>query len=123
MRACVTPGKRSLRTGPRGFEPGTTCRTRSRRRASSSWFPRPGGRFCVAVLHPIAAAGSWDEEATAFVVDQPYSEAGPWRKTAERENGASFTFEDVRRPLEGYTLALERAGLELEAVREPVPDA
>ena len=80
-----------------------------------------GGRFCIAVLHPIAAAASRVDDDGTVVIEGSYLETGPWIKTIERDGGARFTFNDVRRPLSGYAGALERGGLELEALREPVP--
>jgi hypothetical protein len=34
-----------------------------------------------------------------------------------------MTFHDTHRPLSAYTAALEHAGLDIEALREPVPSA
>ncbi|HKP99881.1 MAG TPA: methyltransferase domain-containing protein [Actinomycetes bacterium] len=69
----------------------------------------PDGRFCIAVLHPVASARLVDGYAT----DRRYS------FTVERA-GLQMTYEGTHRPLGAYFDALEAAGFVVEAVREPV---
>ena len=83
-----------------------------------------GGRFCVALEHPLQKAGTWvdpDDPATPFVLDRPYLEERPFRHVVERD-GIRMEFVGVDRLLSAYARALEDAGFLLEAVREPVPD-
>ena len=84
----------------------------------------PGGRLCFAVVHPFASAGrfeSRDDEA-AFVVRGSYVEPSSKVTTVERD-GIRMEFHDEHRSLSFYVTALEQAGLTVEAVREPVPNA
>jgi SAM-dependent methyltransferase len=84
----------------------------------------PGGRLCVAVVHPINSCGRF-EAPTAdarFVIQGDYLRPFRYSDVVERD-GLSMTFHSQHRPLEAYFLALEEAGLFVEALREPsVPD-
>jgi SAM-dependent methyltransferase len=78
----------------------------------------PGGRFCFSNVHPANSPkplGS-HPEAGSYFAEYSYAE------TRERA-GARMTFHDIHRPLERYAAALERAGLLIEALREPRPSA
>ena len=78
-----------------------------------------GGRFCVAVLHPLFAAGDWPVPAdpeSPFLV-RTYFDAPTKVWTSERD-GITMTFHDRVIPLETYSRALEDAGLVIEALRE-----
>ena len=72
-----------------------------------------GGRFCFAVVHPVATGGDFvDRESDTFVVDSycmPFEQARPLSEKSVL---------NFHRPLETYSRALERAGLFIEAVRE-----
>jgi SAM-dependent methyltransferase len=84
----------------------------------------PGGRFCMAIVHPINSAGRFESEAAdaAFVIKGDYLGAFDYADAVERD-GLSMTFHSRHRPLESFFLALEDAGLLVETVREPrVPD-
>ena len=72
----------------------------------------PGGRFCLSTVHP------WNslKDLASYFEERVYPE------TRER-GGLAMTFHDTHRPLEAYGRALEDAGLLVEAIREPVPDA
>jgi SAM-dependent methyltransferase len=72
----------------------------------------PGGRLCFSTTHPLSGV--------AKAGDDYFAEAR-FAETRERD-GVRMTFHDVHRPLSAYLGALERAGLLVEAVREPVPD-
>jgi SAM-dependent methyltransferase len=82
----------------------------------------PGGRFCFAVVHPVASAGSFESrEADApFVIKGSYLDPFTRVYTDERD-GLRMEFHDAHLPLSGWFEALERAGLLAEAVREPAP--
>ena len=80
----------------------------------------PGGRFCLAIVHPINSAGSF-EETTAeghFVIKGDYLHAFHYADAVERD-GLTMTFNSQHRPLEAYFIALEKAGFLVEALREP----
>jgi SAM-dependent methyltransferase len=72
----------------------------------------PGGRFCFSTTHPDSGRQKAGDDYFAVV---------RFAETRERD-GVRMTFHDVHRPLSSYFGALERAGLLVEAVREPVPD-
>jgi molybdopterin-guanine dinucleotide biosynthesis protein A/SAM-dependent methyltransferase len=74
----------------------------------------PGGRFCFSIVHPHKAFG--ESGAETYFTETPYE------ITIERE-GAAMDFHEIHRPLSALTGALEKAGLLVEALREPVPDA
>jgi SAM-dependent methyltransferase len=83
---------------------------------------RPGGRFCIAIVHPINSAGlfaSGDAESE-FVIAQSYFERRRESEFFERD-GHPLTFNSEHRPLEVYFDALRAAGLLVERLRE-VPD-
>ena len=75
---------------------------------------RPGGSFCFATLHP--------SNSSAQAGGGSYFAETPFVDIRERL-GLSMTFHDIHRPLSAITGALERAGLLLETLREPLPDA
>jgi SAM-dependent methyltransferase len=85
---------------------------------------QPGGRLCIATLHPVNSAGSF-EQATAdapFVIKGSYLHAFHYADVVERD-GLTMTFNSRHRPLEAYFMALEQAGFLVEALREPsLPD-
>jgi SAM-dependent methyltransferase len=84
----------------------------------------PGGRFCLAIVHPINSAGRF-ETATReapFVIKGDYLQPFEYSDAIERD-GLSMTFHSHHRPLESYFSALEEAGFLIEALREPkLPD-
>jgi SAM-dependent methyltransferase len=82
-----------------------------------------GGHLCAAVLHPLFAAGAWtDMESpdSTFAVTDYFS--GALTPLESNRDGIRVTFYDRPLPLSRYAAALERAGLLIEALREPVPD-
>lgn len=85
---------------------------------------QPGGRLCLAIVHPINSAGRFetiDADAT-FLIKGDYLAAFTYADTVERD-GLSMTFHSRHRPIQDYFGALEEAGLLDEALREPaVPD-
>jgi len=84
---------------------------------------RPGGRLCVAIVHPINSAGAFaDESADApFVIRGSYLDEFRYSDRIERD-GLAMTFHSAHRPLETYVRAFADAGLVLEALREPAFD-
>jgi SAM-dependent methyltransferase len=79
-----------------------------------------GGRLCTAVVHPIDGAGAF--EGDEFVISGSYfePEAKLWESN---RNGIEVTFYDRALPLERLVRAHEEAGLLIEALREPRPNA
>lgn len=80
----------------------------------------PGGRLCMAVVHPINSAGAFTSDAadSPFVIDGSYLERRRYSDELTRED-LTITFNSLHHSLEGYLRALEDAGLLVEAVREP----
>jgi SAM-dependent methyltransferase len=81
---------------------------------------RRGGRFCMAIVHPLNSAGRFDSTApdAAFIVQCSYLESFTYSDAVERD-GLSMTFHSAHRPLQSYFEALEAAGFLIEALREP----
>jgi SAM-dependent methyltransferase len=83
-----------------------------------------GGRFCLAIVHPINSAGRFETTSadSPFVIRGSYLGTFSYSDRVERD-GLSMTFHSRHQPLESYFLALENAGFIVEALREPrVPD-
>ncbi len=81
----------------------------------------PGGRFSLAIAHPIRSAGSFEsKEAESPFGLGSYFESRPWPWTSQH-TGLHFTLPGFHRPLEAYTRALEKAGFLIETLREPRP--
>lgn len=73
----------------------------------------PGGRFCLAIVHPLNRAPE--------ALDNYFDEH---RFAEELElDGLRMTFEGIDRPLEAYTRALSHVGFLIEELREPRPTA
>lgn len=78
----------------------------------------PGGRLCLAVVHPLDGAGVF--EGDALVIAGSYFEPEPKLWESDRD-GIRMTFYDRSLPLERLARAHEDAGLVIEAIREPRP--
>lgn len=81
---------------------------------------RPGGYFCVCIVHPIADAGRFESaEADApFMIRNSYFGKRRLDEPFERA-GMRITFHGWCYPVEDYARAFEDAGLLIEAIREP----
>ncbi|UFZ07496.1 class I SAM-dependent methyltransferase [Bradyrhizobium ontarionense] len=81
---------------------------------------RPGGRFCMAIVHPLNSAGRFESLASdaPFVIKGSYLESFMFSDAIERD-GLSMIFHSAHRPLRSYFAALEEAGFLIEALREP----
>jgi len=79
---------------------------------------RPGGRLCMAVVHPFVSA---QDESTvhtnAFRVSKPYLEQRRYVDHVERD-GLTMTFTSMHRPLSAYTSALFANGMVITALTE-----
>lgn len=83
----------------------------------------PGGRVCVAVVHPINSAGRFAGRTAGapFVIGDSYLDERRYADRVERD-GLAMTFSSVHRPLEALFAAFESAGLVVERLVE-IPDA
>jgi SAM-dependent methyltransferase len=70
----------------------------------------PGGRLAVALKHPVVTA----KLVGTYAAERRYT-----ADTAKKA-GLAMTYEGLHRPLTAYTAALAAAGLQIEAIREPV---
>ena len=85
----------------------------------------PGGRLCVAVVHPLNSAGRFvgDEADSLFVVEGSYLNRSYYEDRIVCD-GLEMTFVSEHRPIQAYVDALAGAGLLLERLRETdVPDS
>lgn len=84
----------------------------------------PGGRLCIAVVHPLNSAGGFggDEADSPFTIAGSYLAPSFYADEIARD-GLEMTFVSAHRPLNAYTEALSEARLVIERLREPaVPD-
>jgi SAM-dependent methyltransferase len=84
----------------------------------------PGGCLCLAIVHPLNSAGTFESEdaASPFTIRGSYLEPFGYVDEVERD-GLHMRFESAHRPLAAYFDALQQAGLLVEALREPsMPD-
>lgn len=84
----------------------------------------PGGRLCLAIVHPLSSAGTvaGEQADSPFVISHSYLE--PFRYADELDrNGLAVTLTSEHRPLEAYVQALTAAGFLVKELREPaVPE-
>jgi SAM-dependent methyltransferase len=84
----------------------------------------PGGRFCIAITHPISTAGEFEarEPDSPFVIRESYFQPHRNDLRADR-SGLTMTFVDLHRPLKAYAEALEQSGFLIERIQEIGDDA
>ncbi|HEX4862840.1 MAG TPA: class I SAM-dependent methyltransferase [Acidimicrobiales bacterium] len=89
--------------------------------AEASRLLPPGGRFLIAIVHPINAAGSfqgdgenWDDP---FVISESYMTATRFQDRIERD-GMVMTFHGEHRPLAAYFAVLRSSGFVVHDLRE-----
>jgi SAM-dependent methyltransferase len=86
----------------------------------------PGGVFCLAVVHPLASAGRFEDvedAASPFVIDGSYLESYRYSDSFTRD-GLEMTFVSERRPTCAYVDALADAGFVVDRLRETsIPDS
>lgn len=79
---------------------------------------RPGGRLCLAVVHPFMSAQDEDTMHTpSFRFSRPYLEPRRYVDHVERD-GLAMTFTSMHRPLTGYVCALAANGMMISALSE-----
>ena len=85
----------------------------------------PQGRLCLAIVHPINSAGTFESERddadAPFVIRGSYMDRFRYHDAIERD-GLPMTFHSAHRPLDAYSRALERSGFLIEAIREVAVD-
>lgn len=80
-----------------------------------------GGRFCIAIAHPIRSAGNFtSKQADSGFSLTSYFESRPWPWRTQH-TGLQLELPGIHRPLEAYTAALEHERFVIEAMREPQP--
>ncbi|MBM2821495.1 MAG: class SAM-dependent methyltransferase [Thermoleophilia bacterium] len=79
----------------------------------------PGGRLCLAVVHPMNSAGRFeaDEPDSAFTIAGSYLKRSYYVDNLVRD-GLEITFVSAHRPLQAYADALVEAALVIERLRE-----
>ena len=84
-----------------------------------------GGRLCLAIVHPLNSAGTFEGDGadSPFVIRGSYLGSRTYQDTVERD-GLRMVFASAHRPLSAYGAALERSGFFIELIREPaIPDS
>jgi len=83
---------------------------------------RPGGHLCACIAHPVTDLGTWSDGATPprLTIREAYFASERVEDTIERD-GMTVTLRGWTHSLEDYSRALEAAGFETEALREPKP--
>jgi 2-polyprenyl-3-methyl-5-hydroxy-6-metoxy-1,4-benzoquinol methylase len=83
----------------------------------------PDGELMVSVVHPFRDRGDFagKEPDAPFVLRGSYFGRERFEGVEERD-GLRMHFGGWSQPLEAYAFTLERAGLAITALREPVPD-
>ena len=79
-----------------------------------------GGALCVCIAHPVTDLGDFTADAARFMIRPDYRERRRVDETEHRD-GHTMTFRGWTYSLEHYSMALETAGLSIEALREPTP--
>ena len=85
----------------------------------------PGGRFCLAIVHPMNSAGRFEGEGAdaPFRIEGSYLARFDYCDRIERD-GLTMVFHSRHRPLADYFAAFAASGLVVETLREPaVPDS
>jgi SAM-dependent methyltransferase len=83
-----------------------------------------GGHFCFCVSHPVTDVGRFlgEEPDVDFAIRPDYFTHRRIDDPVE-QRGLPMTFRGWTHSLEDYAMALEEAGLRIEAMREPRPSA
>jgi SAM-dependent methyltransferase len=84
---------------------------------------RPTGQLIMSIVHPLVDRGRFatSEPHAPFVLEGTYFGRQRFAGVEERD-GLRMHFAGWSQPLEAYMTALERAGLVITSLREPLPD-
>jgi SAM-dependent methyltransferase len=79
-----------------------------------------GGRFCVAIVHPLTSAGRFDGEEpdSPFVIGGSYLDPSYYRDDVVRD-GLELSLVSAHRPLNACADAMTAAGFLIERLAEP----
>jgi SAM-dependent methyltransferase len=79
----------------------------------------PGGRLCLAIVHPINSAGEFEdlEAGSRFVISGSYLQPSFYEDDIAHD-GMQIVFASAHRPLQTYAEALSEAGFAIERLRE-----
>jgi hypothetical protein len=79
----------------------------------------PGGHVCLAIVHPIASAGRFEERRAdaPLIIRGSYLDARRYSDVVERD-GLRMTFSSIHRPIEAFVAALAAGGLLIEGMAE-----
>ena len=85
---------------------------------------RPGGWFCISIVHPLSSAGGFESLApdSAFRLQGPYLEERKYVDEGGRD-GLRMRFASYHRPLGAYFAALESQGFVIDRLREVTVDS
>lgn len=85
---------------------------------------RKAGKVCACVTHPISDAGAFESRApdAPFVIRGSYLGPRRWLDIPTEKRGLHMDFSGWAYSLEHYFAAMEKAGLQVEALREPAYD-
>lgn len=78
---------------------------------------RPGGVFCLAIVHPLDSAQDACSAGGPYRVTRPYRQARRYDDHFERD-GLAITIASMHRPLGDYTAALFAHGMVITELRE-----
>ena len=78
-----------------------------------------GGRFCLAIVHPVNSAGRFerDDADSPFTIAGSYLDASYYADNVVRD-GLEIEFVSAHRPIQAYTAAIADSGLLIERLRE-----
>jgi SAM-dependent methyltransferase len=79
----------------------------------------PGGRLCLAIVHPLNSAGEFEdlEADSRFIISGSYMEPSFYEDDIAHD-GMRMVFTSAHRPLQTYTEALFNSGFAIERLRE-----
>ncbi|WP_142848871.1 bifunctional 2-polyprenyl-6-hydroxyphenol methylase/3-demethylubiquinol 3-O-methyltransferase UbiG [Telmatospirillum sp. J64-1] len=84
---------------------------------------RPDGQLFISIVHPFRDRGNFvtSQPDAPFVLKDTYFGRQRFEGVEERD-GLRMHFAGWSQPLEAYAAALEKAGLAITSLREPIPD-
>jgi SAM-dependent methyltransferase len=81
----------------------------------------PGGRLCLAIVHPLNSAGGWPERTadSPFVIEGSYLDEFVYTDELSPRDGLTMRFVSRHAPIERYIDELAANSLLVERLREP----